>query len=86
MPRLEGAEMVVAKAQNYICYDRYVVTQNTPETIKLALDGAPPGMALREEMEEDDVDDDVESYQIHDAVGFCLSVYSFLTPTFIFTR
>jgi hypothetical protein len=65
-PRLQGPDIDLAAAMTLITYDRYVVGDNTPQRIRVALRTAPPGFAYREIPDEEEENREVESYQIHD--------------------
>lgn len=68
MPRLEECDDAKG-AKGLVSYDRYCLGPNPPPIIRQALRDAPRGFAFKEHVESDDSETDVESYQIHDAVG-----------------
>jgi hypothetical protein len=68
MPRLEGCKDAKG-AKGLVSYDRYCLGPRVPPIIRQALRDAPPGFAFQEPIESDDSETDIESYQIHDAVG-----------------
>ena len=68
MPRLEGSTLDAEGARNLIAYDRYLVGPKAPLSIKIALSTAPQGFAYKEEFDPDEEHQDIESWQIHDAV------------------
>ena len=73
-PRVNAEQIDIETAQTLISYDRYVVESNMPKHIKVALRTAPAGFAYLERPAEDDHNQNVPSFIIHDMA----SIASFL--------
>jgi hypothetical protein len=62
--------MDLKTAKTLVSYNTYLLGLHAPLAVREALRGAPLGFAFKEEVDADDPNWDVESYQIHD--GVCL--------------